>query len=39
MDGKKISLASKRMRDGETSISEVCEAVGVSVEALPLPLT
>ena len=30
IDGKKISLASKLMRDRETLISEVCEAVGVS---------
>jgi DNA invertase Pin-like site-specific DNA recombinase len=30
MDERKISLASKLMRDRETPISEVCEAVGVS---------
>ena len=30
MDEKKIALASKLMRDRETPISEVCEAVGVS---------
>ncbi len=30
MDQKKIALASKLMRNRETSISEVCEAVGVS---------
>ncbi len=30
MDEKKISPASKRMRDRERPISEVCEAVGVS---------
>jgi DNA-binding phage protein len=30
MDEKKISLASKLMRDRETPISEVCEAIGVS---------
>lgn len=30
MDQKKILLAAKLMRDRETSISEVCEAVGVS---------
>lgn len=30
MDRKKISLASKLMRDRETPISEVCEAIGVS---------
>lgn len=30
MDPKKIALASKLMRDRETPVSEVCEAVGVS---------
>ena len=30
MDGKKIALASRLMRNRETPISEVCEAVGVS---------
>jgi DNA invertase Pin-like site-specific DNA recombinase len=30
MDRKKIALASKLMRDRETPISEICEAVGVS---------
>jgi DNA invertase Pin-like site-specific DNA recombinase len=30
MDSKKINLASKLMRDRETPIAEVCEAVGVS---------
>ena len=30
MDKRKIALASKLMRDRETPISEVCEAVGVS---------
>lgn len=30
MDRKKIALASKLMRDRETPMSEVCEAVGVS---------
>jgi len=30
MDRKKIALASKLMRDRETPITEVCEAVGVS---------
>lgn len=30
MDQKKMALASKLMRDRETPISEVCEAVGVS---------
>ncbi len=30
MDEGKIALASKLMRDRETPISEVCEAVGVS---------
>ncbi len=30
MDQKKIALASKLMRNRETSIGEVCEAVGVS---------
>jgi len=30
MDEKKIALASKLMRDRDTPISEVCEAVGVS---------
>jgi DNA invertase Pin-like site-specific DNA recombinase len=30
MDRKKIALASKLMRDRETPISEVCEALGVS---------
>jgi AcrR family transcriptional regulator len=29
-DDRKIALASKLMRDQETPISEVCEAVGVS---------
>lgn len=30
MDEKKIALASRLMRDRETPVSEVCEAVGVS---------
>ena len=30
MNGKKIALASKLMKDRDTPISEVCEAVGVS---------
>ena len=30
MDAKKVSLASKLMRNRETPIAEVCEAVGVS---------
>lgn len=30
MDGKKVALASRLMRNRETPISEVCEAVGVS---------
>jgi DNA invertase Pin-like site-specific DNA recombinase len=30
MDAKKVALASKLMRDRETPMSEVCEAVGVS---------
>jgi AcrR family transcriptional regulator len=30
MAKKKITLASRLMRDHETPISEVCEAVGVS---------
>jgi DNA invertase Pin-like site-specific DNA recombinase len=30
MDGRKVALASKLMRDRETPISEVCETVGVS---------
>lgn len=30
LDQKKISLASKLMRDREIPIAEVCEAVGVS---------
>ncbi len=30
MDERKIALASRLMRDRETSIAEVCEAVGVS---------
>ena len=30
MDGRKVALASKLMRDRETPISEVCEVVGVS---------
>ena len=30
MDERKIALASKLMRDRETPISEVCEAVGIS---------
>lgn len=34
MDEKKISLASKLMRDHKTPITEVCEAVGVSKATL-----
>ncbi len=30
MDTKKIALASKLMRDRETPMSEICEAVDVS---------
>jgi predicted DNA-binding transcriptional regulator AlpA len=30
MDQKKIALASKLLKDRETPVSEVCEAVGVS---------
>lgn len=30
IDDRKIALASKLMRDRETPVSEVCEAVGVS---------
>jgi DNA invertase Pin-like site-specific DNA recombinase len=30
MDAKKIALASKLLKDGETPVSDVCEAVGVS---------
>ena len=30
MDEKKITLASKLMRDRDVSIAETCEAVGVS---------
>ena len=30
MDEKKITLASKLMRDRDVSIAEICEAVGVS---------
>jgi DNA invertase Pin-like site-specific DNA recombinase len=30
MDAKKVSLASKLMRNRETPIAEVCEVVGVS---------
>ncbi len=34
MDEKKIALASRHMRDRETAIAEVCEAVGVSRSTL-----
>ncbi len=34
MDERKIAIASKLMRDRETPISEVCEAVGVSTATL-----
>ena len=34
MDRKKIALASKLMRDRETPVSDVCEAIGVSKATL-----